>query len=140
MVLCCVDASLVVAWLVPSQHTEAVAEVWTDLYLGADTLIAPPLLHPDTISAIRRLAFRGLLTHEEAEDLVADFLALDISTASPTGLYQRAFTLAVRYQRPDAYDACYMALAELLGCQLLTLDRKLHDSVAHNFPWIKLIA
>jgi predicted nucleic acid-binding protein len=130
----------VVAWLVPSFRSESVAGVWQAYARGEDEFVAPPLLYPETLSAIRRLAVRGLLSAQEAGALVSDFLALDIPTPTPKRLYQRAYDLAARYQHSKVYDACYLALAELLSCELLTLDQKLYNAVAGDLPWVRLMA
>jgi predicted nucleic acid-binding protein len=135
----CVDASFVVAWLVPSDGSAAVSEAWTAYAESRDEFVAPPLLYAETISVIRRLAHRNLLTEREAADLVADFLGLEIPTPLPRGLYRQAFDLATRYKQPKAYDACYLAMADLLSCDLLTLDARLFNRVAGDFAGITLV-
>lgn len=140
MPLRCVDASLVVAWLVPSQRSESVEAIWLAYAQGEDEFAAPPLLPTETLSAIRRLASRGMLSEEDANGLVTDFLDLAIPTPVPVGLYQRAYALAVRYHRSTVYDTCYLALAELLSCDLLTLDQRLYNAVAGDFPWVRLVS
>ena len=139
MPLRCVDASTVVAWLVPSQRTASLKDVWQAYAQGDDEFIAPPLLPAETLSAIRRLASRGMLSHEEAAGLVTDFLSLSIPTPVPAGLYQRAYTLATQYHRSTVYDTCYLALAELLSCELLTLDQRLYNAVKDDFPAVRLV-
>ena len=139
MALRCVDASFVIAWLVPGRQSSAVAEEWEAYAEGRDEFVAPPFLYAETISVIRRLAHRELLTVPEAAGLVADFLALEIPTPLPRGLYNQAFDLATRYRQPKAYDACYLAMAYLLSCDLLTLDARLFNGVAGDFPGITLV-
>ena len=139
MSLRCVDASFVVAWLVPDQRSASVVESWSAYAEGKDEFVAPPFLYSETISAVRTLAFRGLLTPEEGLELVEDFLALNIATPTPPGLYRYAYDLAVRYGHSKAYDACYLALADLLSCQLLTLDERLYNAVSRDFPIITLV-
>ena len=139
MSLRCVDASLVVAWLIPNQGSKAVLEARVAYAQGEDEYVGPPLLSVETVSVIRRLAFRGLLTEPQARALVDEFLDLDIATPSPPGLYLRAYQLAAQYGHAKAYDACYLALADLLSCELLTLDQRLYNAVAGDFPWIRLV-
>ena len=139
MPLRCIDASLVVAWLVPSQRSALVADAWLAYSRGEDEFVGPPLLYVETVSVIRRLAFRGILSEEEATGLVMEFLDLNISTPTPPGLYLRSYELATRYGQPKVYDACYLALAELLTCNLLTLDQRLYNAVAGDFPWVTLV-
>ncbi len=139
MSLRCIDASLAVAWLVPSQNTTSVEDVWLAYAQGEDEFVGPPLLYVETISVIRRLAFRGILSEEEASGLVTEFLDLNISTPTPSGLYLHSYELAARYGHSRVYDACYLAFAELLSCNLLTLDQRLYNSVAGDFPWVTLV-
>ena len=139
MPLRCVDASLVVAWLVPSQRSAGAEAAWLAYAQGEDDFVAPPLLPAETISAIRRLTSRGILSQEEADGLVTDFLTLAIPTPAPAGLYQRAYALATKYHLSTAYDTCYLALAEVLSCELLTLDKRLYDSVKADFPEVRLV-
>ncbi len=139
MALRCVDASVVVAWLVPSQRSVSVEEAWQAYAQGEDDFVAPPLLPAETISAIRRLASRGILSQEEATGLVTDFLTLAIPTAAPAGLYQRAYALATKYHRSTVYDTCYLALAEFLSCELLTLDQRLYNAIKEDFSAVRLV-
>lgn len=138
MALRCVDASVVVAWLVPSYRSESVIDLWLAYSQGDDQFVGPPHLHTEIVSAIRRLAFRGLLSEEEAVDSIDDLVRLGLATHTPPGLYRRAYELAARYQHSKAYDACYLALADLLGCEFYTLDQRLHRAVAEDFPWVRL--
>lgn len=139
MPLRCVDASFVVAWLVPSQGSAAVEEAWLPYVRGQEDFIAPAMLYPEVVSTMRRLAWRGLLPEQAARRLVTDFLALDIPTHTPAGLYQRAYELAARYSRATVYDMCYLALAEQFSCDLLTLDKRLHGVAQWDFPLVRLV-
>ena len=139
MALRCVDASVVVAWLVPSQRSMPVEDVWLAYAQGEDEYVAPPLLPAETLSAIRRLTSRGILSQEEASGLVTDFLALAIPLHAPAGLYSRAYVLATKYHSSTVYDTCYLALAELLSCELLTLDQRLYNAVKEDYPAVRLV-
>ena len=140
MPLRCIDASVVVAWFVPSQWPASVVNACLAHAEGKDELVSPPLLYPETISAIRRLAARGILSPDEALGIVTDFLSLEIATPTPRGLYQRAYSLATRYGFSTAYDTCYLALAELLSYELLTLDQRLYNAASRDFPSITLVS
>ena len=85
MPLRCVDASVVVAWFVPGQCSTSVVEVWSAYSRGEDQFVGPPFLYAETISAIRHLAFRGMILESEAVDMVADFLSLSRHDASSKG-------------------------------------------------------
>jgi predicted nucleic acid-binding protein len=50
-----------------------------------------------------------------------------------------ALEFATRFNRPKAYDAQYLALADLLGCELWTADRRLVSAVGDKLPWVRWI-
>lgn len=139
MALYCVDASFVVAWLVPSQGSPSVEAKWTDFADGIDEFVGPPLLYAETVSALRKLGNRRLLEPAEERGFVQDFLDLAIPTQEPSRLYHRAHLLAMRYGQPTAYDCCYLALADYLGSSLLTLDKRFYNAVSEDFPNIVLL-
>ena len=85
------------------------------------------------------MVHRGQLSLAEGQAIADDFLALDISTPVPAALYHHAYILATRFRQPRAYDATYLALANLLSCELLTLDARLFNAVADDFPFIRLV-
>ena len=47
--------------------------------------------------------------------------------------------LAQQYDRPTAYDASYLALAESAGCELWTADGRLVKAVGETLPWLKTL-
>jgi predicted nucleic acid-binding protein len=98
--------------------------------LAASDLHAPALLDFEVVSAIRGLTLGGILSAARAEDTLADFDALPVRRwPSAPALRRRAFSLR---QNLSAYDAAYIALAEALGCPLLTRDARLARSVGHD--------
>ena len=54
-------------------------------------------------------------------------------------MYRRAYVLANRYYQPRVYDMCYLALANKLGCQLLTMDERFYTTVPGAFPLVTLV-
>ena len=60
--------------------------------------------------------------------------ALDLVQLSPSPpLLGVAWEIAVRHQR-TSYDALYVALALAQGCELLTADRRLFNSLRAHYP------
>ena len=98
--------------------------------LAEEDLHAPTLLDYEVVSALRGLARRGHLGTSRAYDALTDFDALSIQRwPSAAPLRRRALSL-----RDDltAYDAPYVALAEALGCPLVTRDSRLARSRGHD--------
>ena len=94
--------------------------------LAREELHAPALLDFEVGSALRELTLRGHVTATRAEDALTDFDDLEIHRwPSADALRRRAFQLR---HNLSAYDAAYVALAEALGCSLLTRDMRLAES------------
>ena len=76
------------------------------------------------------MTLHGDLTVTRAADALTDFDDLDIRRwPAGDGLRRRAFQLR---DNLSAYDAAYDALADALGCPLLTRDIRLSRSTGHD--------
>ncbi|MDP9821453.1 putative nucleic acid-binding protein [Nocardioides massiliensis] len=93
----------------------------TDALTGAD-LAAPSLLAFETANIIRRHELAVLITADQAAQAHSDLMELAIEQWPYELLATRAWQL-----RPNltTYDADYVALAELIGAPLVTLDRRI---------------
>jgi len=98
--------------------------------LTAEELHAPTLLDFEIVSALRGLTLGGQLSASRAQDALTDFDDLAIQRwPSGSALRLRAFSLR---DNLTAYDAAYVALAEALGCPLVTRDARLARSSGHD--------
>ena len=52
----------------------------------------------------------------------------------PPNISLRAFDWAARFNRPAAYDAYYLALAEMMESEFWTADERLYKAIRANFP------
>jgi predicted nucleic acid-binding protein len=59
---------------------------------------------------------------------------------SPPGLPRRAFEIAAQFQLKWIYDAFYVALAEIIGCELWTADEALHQAVRDAHANVRLLS
>lgn len=100
---------------------------------------APALLPYEVTSALWRKAVRGRMSVPDARRALHEALSLDIELISQSDLCPRAFDLAARFNRPSAYDTCYLAVAETLGGEFWTADQKLYNAVSEGFPRIRLL-
>ena len=90
--------------------------------LHSEQVAAPDLLRVEVLSVIRRQLHVGTLEVTQAEQGVTDLLDLPITVYPTAPLLLRCWQLR---DNLTAYDACYIALAETLGCSLLTADTRL---------------
>jgi predicted nucleic acid-binding protein len=93
--------------------------------LRGESIAGPDLLRVEVMSVIRRQADAGTLTVTQANRAIEDLLDLPVAIY-PTGPFLRR-VWALR-NNVTSYDACYVALAEALGCTLLTGDTRLANA------------
>jgi predicted nucleic acid-binding protein len=92
---------------------------------NAHDLVAPPLLPVEATSVLHETAWRKEITLDRAKLMRDRVLNAPISIRSPTKLHRAAWDLADQLGWAKAYDAQYVALAQLLSCKLVTLDERL---------------
>jgi predicted nucleic acid-binding protein len=112
------DASAIVAALVD----DGAEGRWCEEQLLAADLAAPHLMPIEVANIIRRTEAHEALDPSEAAAAVHDLRRLDVELVPFEALADRTWELRANL---TIYDACYLATAELVGCRLVTLDRKL---------------
>lgn len=95
--------------------------------LGGRELHAPDLLDVEVVSALRGLVLGRHLSVERASAALGDYDQLPVRRW-PISHPFRTRMLSLR-DRATAYDAAYVAVAEALGCSLITRDARLARAV-----------
>lgn len=90
--------------------------------LRGHELAAPHLVDVEVASVLRRSVRTGSVTEERADQALRDLADLAMERVAHTSLLPRVWELRANY---TAYDACYVALAELFHAPLLTYDAKM---------------
>jgi predicted nucleic acid-binding protein len=93
------------------------------------TLHAPHHLDVEVAAAVRGLAAGKKITDHRGEQMLADYASLRITRHPVWPYHPRMWALR---HNLGAYDAAYIALAEALGCELLTGDAKLKNATGHR--------
>lgn len=86
--------------------------------IAAGPLAAPELLDLEVASAYRKLVASGALAPEDGRELLERLRALPVDRHPHRPLLSRIWALRTQV---SAYDAAYIALAEQLGGELITL-------------------
>lgn len=105
--------------------------------LSGRRAIAPPLLWSETTSVLHELRWRGVISNALADIALGNFARAAISRRQPRQLLGRAWMIASDFGWAKTYDAEYVALAELVGCPLLTLDARLAQRVAERIGIVR---
>jgi predicted nucleic acid-binding protein len=116
-----VDASVVASALIGVDSDGT----WASSLLLAGPLCAPHLMPVEVASVLRRAAAAGDLSADAASLAYADLLDLRVELYPFAPVAVRVWEMRANVR---SYDGWYVALAELLGAPLATLDRRLIKS------------
>jgi predicted nucleic acid-binding protein len=92
---------------------------------AAGQVAAPDLVDVETVAVLRKRWLAGTLSVRRFANAIGDLEAIDLDRYPTLPLMRRAFDLRANV---TAYDATYVALAEVLQCELLTGDQRLAGS------------
>ena len=135
----CVDASLTVALLMPERHTARATSLWESWANQNMRVVSPSLLGFEVTSALYRKVFRGIISKEDGVAALREFIALDIEMLTLPELHFPATDLARQFNRPNTYDAHYLALSNHLSSALWTADERLYNTVKDKFTFIRWV-
>ena len=134
----CPDASLVIRLLLNAQENTPIEALWRGWYQANANLVAPTLLFYEVSNALHRYVVHQQLTGDEVNAALDAALQLGIHTYGDAALHKRALSMAQELGLPATYDAHYLALAERMGAQFWTADRRLFNTVKDKLGWINL--
>jgi len=93
--------------------------------LRGERLLAPQLMDLEVLSVWRRLVSVEAMTPRRARLAVDDLAAIPVERAPHDKLTRRCWELR---HNLTAYDAAYVALAEILEITLVTADRRMANA------------
>jgi len=121
-----VDASAVVEALLRREDAVALEE---RIFAPGETLHPPFLMEVEVAQVVRRYVARREITTEQGETIMQNLIDFPVQLYPHRELLQRIWDLR---HNLTAYDAAYVALAELLDAPLLTRDRRLAAAPGHS--------
>ncbi len=134
----CIDASVAVKIVLDEERSDLARSLYSSMVLTQEAIVAPPLLPIEVTNIMRQQMRRQkALSLIETSNLPEEFLALPITIHNPAELHLQALRLADAHGLAATYDAHYLALAELLGCELWTADQRLVRQVINHLPFVR---
>jgi predicted nucleic acid-binding protein len=92
-------------------------------------LLAPHLIDTELLHVLRRLAVLGVISQDRASDVRALFARLALVRCPHEPLSDRVWELR---HNLSAYDATFVALAEILEAPLVTCDARVASAPGHR--------
>lgn len=90
-----------------------------------EDLVAPPLLWSEVRSVLHESVWRRDISESDGLRALDAFSRSGVKERGHRRLGETAWRIANDLGYAKTYDAEYLALAELLGCRFVTLDRRL---------------
>ena len=133
-----IDANILIAFALADEplHTQA-NQILSAWQTTKESLTAPHLFRSEITAVVRKVVYQQRMTPEQGRTMLAQLLLYPLEFHEDDTLLKEAFELAVRFNRPRAYDTQYMALAERLVCDFWTADERLVNSVQGQFSHIR---
>jgi predicted nucleic acid-binding protein len=94
-------------------------------FRSADDVAAPDLADVETVAVLRKRWLAGSITASRFANAITDLESIAIARYPTLPLMRRACELRANV---TSYDSAYVALAEVLGCELLTGDGRLAEA------------
>lgn len=120
------DASAAVELLLATANGDRIVERIAD---PAATIHVPHLLSVEVAEVLRRLVAAGTVSRARAGGALDDLADLDAERYPHEPFLPRMFALR---DNLTAYDAAYVALAEVLAAPLVTFDGRLAGAPGHR--------
>lgn len=117
-----VDASYVLAFLLPDERGADVDKLFDQLSSGSILFVSTQLLHFEVHNALKAAIIQKRLTRESGYILAKAFIDLPI-TIEPVD-YEGVFDLSLQ-RKISVYDAAYLYLSKAKAIRLMTLDKDL---------------
>lgn len=133
----CVDASLVVKWLVPEEGSDAAMALFHVWRKNREILIAPSLIDYEVGTVLRQKVLRGLLRTDDLFPIVELYQKIGLQCYHLANFVSQAVPAAASLEQPTVYDVAYLLTAKQHDAIYVTADQRFHKAAARIYPFVK---
>lgn len=133
----CIDASAIVRRVIDADD-RAVQEQWDRWMEAREELVAPDLVYYEVTNALYRYQVGGQRTPSVVQGALRVSRTFAIRLFPGSDLHEAALALADRFGLRATYDAHYLTLAERLGAEFWTTDKRLANAVRPHLNWVRV--
>jgi predicted nucleic acid-binding protein len=133
------DASVALKWVLDELDSPKARQLRAEFRVQLHELLAPDIFAVEVAHALAKGERRGIIPHGQAAKLLANVISTPPQLQSHLSLLTRALDIA-SLARIGVYDCLYVSPAEREGCELLTADSRLVQSLQSTFPFLTLLA
>lgn len=134
-----VDTSIAVKWVLNESLTATADALLADWLRAGLRPRVPSWFACEVANLLYQKVREGRLTLLDAQEGVTAIMAAVAVQDFDAAVAVRALELAMRFRQPASYDAHYLALAEVLDCDLWTADGRFWRAVQGRHPRIHWI-
>lgn len=132
-----VDASIAVKWVVAEEGDQDARALLISWLSAGMQPVAPSWFTCEIANILHRKALAGDLSPIDALDAYDDILSFITILSENVADGKRGMHIARQIAQQQSYDAQYLALAERLGAEYWTDDRRFIASASGTFPQVK---
>lgn len=133
----CVDASLVVKWLVPEEGSDQALKLYKKWFQEGVGFTAPALLEYEIGSVLRQKIVRGLLQSEDLFPIFDFYGRLNILMIHVVNLMPPAIAAAASLNQATIYDTSYLLTARQQNIDFVTADERFYKAAHGIFSFVK---
>ena len=131
------DASVILKWYLADEELgEKALSLLYGFVANEVEILSPSLLEYEVLNGLIMAQKKGRIKEERIVAAIEGFMDLEVDMKDLTDFYRRVLHYSRAYNR-SAYDASYLALAEVEGISLITADEGLYNAVKKDLKWVK---
>jgi len=131
------DASVILKWYLADEKYSQKALGLLYQYISSELeILAPALLEYEVVNGLLIAQKRGRIKEEKIITAIEGFVDLEIKLKNLSYFHPRVMHYCKVYHC-SAYDASYLAAAEVEGAAMITSDEGLYNAIKKDLKWVK---